>query len=256
LVLLVLALLALPVRTASRLKLTVSSLFLPLFGLSSAVQGLADQAGNLAVPRRVLLSQLEQLQQENQSLRFQLSQAEEILLENNRFRQFYGFQQRSPWKLKPARVVGRDPANWWRSVIIDVGSADGVRRNLPVMTPDGLVGRIDRAGIKQSFVVLVGDPSCLVPALVQETRDHGTITPANPVSLDYQHVELTQLTRGSAVQAGHRVVTSGLGDIFPKDIPIGNVLEIRNVDYGLYAEARVRLSAKLGALEEVWVVLP
>jgi rod shape-determining protein MreC len=131
-----------------------------------------------------------------------------------------------------------------------------VTTNLAVITPDGLVGRVERAGIKQSLVVLLGDPSCLAAALVQETRDHGIITPAEPPSLDPGLVNLTHLTRSSGVQAGHKVVTSGLGGVFPKGIPVGSVQEVRNVDFGLYIEARVRLSARIGALEEVWVILP
>jgi hypothetical protein len=90
-VLLVVAVLALPVRTVSQLKLAISSLFLPLFGLSEVVPGLAERTGNQVIPRRILLTQLEQAQQENQVLRVRLAQAEETLRENNRFRQLYGF---------------------------------------------------------------------------------------------------------------------------------------------------------------------
>jgi rod shape-determining protein MreC len=256
LVLVVLALLALPARTASNLKLVIGSFFLPLFGLSSAVQNGMEHAGNVVVPRRVLLQQLHQLQEENKSLRFHVAQSEEIQRELQRYRQYYSFQQSAPWKLKPARVIGRDPANWWRSILIDAGSTEGVTTNLAVITPEGLVGRVDRAGIKQSLVLLVGDPSCLTAALVQETRDHGIITPAEPPSLDPCLVNLTHLTRSSGVQAGHKVVTSGLGGIFPKGIPVGSVQDVKSVDFGLYIEARVRLSARLSALEEVWVILP
>ncbi|HOW66882.1 MAG TPA: rod shape-determining protein MreC [Candidatus Paceibacterota bacterium] len=256
LVLGVLALLALPARTASNLKLVIGSLFLPLFGLSSAVQNGMEHAGNLVVPRHVLLQQVHQLQEENKSLRLQLAHFEESQQENQRFRQYYSFQQSAPWKLKLARVIGRDPGNWWRSILIDVGSTDGVRTNLAVITPEGLVGRVDRTGLKQSQVLLVGDPSCLAAALVQETRDHGIITPAEPPSLDASLVHLTHLIRSSGVQAGHKVITSGLGGIFPKGIPVGSVQEVRSVDFGLYIEARVRLSARLSALEEVWVILP
>jgi rod shape-determining protein MreC len=153
-------------------------------------------------------------------------------------------------------VVGRDPANWWRSVLVDLGTGDGMGPNYPVVTPEGLVGRIERVGLKQSVVVLVGDPSCQVAALVQETRDHGIITPAMPAAFDGQWVDLTHLTRGNSIQPGCQVVTSGLGGIFPKGIPIGEVMAVQTMDYGLYAEARVRLSASLNGLEEVWIILP
>ena len=72
----------------------------------------------------------------------QALQAAAIARENDQLRALLGWQRQAPWKLKLANVVMRDPANWWRTVQIDLGSRDGVRENLPVLTADGLVGRV------------------------------------------------------------------------------------------------------------------
>ena len=96
--------------------------------------------------------------------------------ENARLRQLVGWQQQTSWKLKLAKVVLREPANWWRTAQIDLGSRDGLRVNLPVVTPDGLVGRILTVSLTRSQVVLLGDPNCKVSARVEnETRDTGII---------------------------------------------------------------------------------
>src|SRR5262249_2483470 len=151
----------LPNQTAARLKLGIGSLFLPLFGWTGAVQRIAGQTGDTLVPRGELLKQNENLRRENQLLRLQLTQDEEMRRENARLRQRFGWQQQNPRKVKLARVVLRDPANWWQTVQIDLGQRDGVQVNFPVLSTDGsLVGRIASVSLTRSQVALLGDPSC------------------------------------------------------------------------------------------------
>jgi rod shape-determining protein MreC len=253
---LALAALSLPESLAARLKLALGSLFLPLFGLVGAAQQTAEQAGQALLPRSELIRRNEALRRENERLRLQAMQAAAIARENERLREHLGWQQRhATWKLKLARVVLRDPANWWRTVQIDLGQRHGVRENLPVLTEDGLVGRIAAAGLLRSQVVLLGDPTCRVSAQVlNETRDTGVLGAAGP--LDRALVELDYLPRSAVLQPGQAVVTSGLGGLFPAGIPIGQIVDWRPVESGLYLRARVRLAAHLSALEEVWVLLP
>jgi rod shape-determining protein MreC len=166
-----------------------------------------------------------------------------------------GWQPQSPWKLKLGRVVLRDPADWWRTIHIDLGSRHGVRTNMPVLSTDGLVGRVTEVSLERSQVALVGDPSCRVSALVgNETRDSGIIGAAGPV--DERIVTMSYLSRNAELKPGQKVETSGLGGVFPKGIPVGQVMDSQLVEYGLYTQARVRLAANLGSLEEVWVLFP
>ena len=105
--------------------------------------------------------------------------------------------RKTTWKLKLANVILRDPANWWRTAQIDLGSRDGVQVNLPVLTPDGLVGRILTVGLTRSQVVLLGDPNCKVSALVEnDTRNMGIVESAGPfdgslLTLDYLSKDAT-----------------------------------------------------------------
>src|SRR5215471_5348068 len=178
-VLLTLVMLNLPSQATARLKLGIGSLFLPLFGLAGSTQQIAEKAGDAMVPKSELLKQLETLRRENEKLRIQAQQSEETTRENNRVRQLLGWQQKRPWKLKLANVVLHDPANFWRTVQIDLGSRDGVSTNLPVLTPDGfLAGRISSVSLTRSQVVLIGDPNCKVAARVENgSRDTGVIGP-------------------------------------------------------------------------------
>jgi len=254
-VLLTLVVLNLPSQTASGLKLALGSLFLPLFGLTSSTQQLASRSVDTLTPRGELIRQNEQLRRENQELRLLAMQGQEAARENGRLRDLVGWQRQAPWKLKLARVVSREPANWWRAVQIDLGSKDGLREDLPVLTKEGLVGRISFVSFARSQLLLVGDPNCRVSALVEnEKRDIGILGAAGPLENDL--VELTYLPRAAEVKPGQAVVTSGLGGVFPKGIPIGRIVDSRPAEYGLYAQARVKLAVNPDALEEVWVLMP
>jgi len=254
-VLLTLLVLNLPAPTAARLKLTVGSLFVPLFGLAGSAPHVAGAAGDAIVPRRELLKLLESQRRENQRLKLQTMQAEEIARENDRLHQHVGWQRQAPWKLKLARVVLREPANWWRTLQIDLGSRDNVRVNQPVLTTEGLVGRISSVSLTRSQVTLLGDPNCKVSARVEnETRDIGVVGAAGP--LDTELVVLGYLSRTANLKPAQLVITSGEGGIFPKGIPIGQIVDVQPVDYGARTEARVKLAANLNSLEEVWVMFP
>jgi rod shape-determining protein MreC len=257
LTLLTLGILKLPPGAASRLKLAVGGVFLPLFGLAGSTQTLTDKTSQKLISRQELTKQVAELEKQNRELRLRAMQWNAVAQENLRLRSQLGLVKQHPdWRLKLGRVVARDPANWWRSLRIDLGARDGVTTNAPVMTAEGLVGRVSEVSFAQSQVVLLGDPDCRVAVLVEETRDHGVIAPEVSGPLDDSLVDITLLSRSSQLKAGQRVVTSGFGGIFPKGIPVGHVVDTHSVGYGLYVEARMKLLSNVGALEELWVKLP
>lgn len=241
----------------TRLKLAVSSLFLPLFGLSSTLESGLGKAADRVTPRDVLIKELETLRVDMQRQRILTQQAQETFLENQRLRAMLARAPQTAWKVKAARVIGRDPANWWRMLHIDVGARDGVTNNQPVISPEGhLVGRIGQVGHTRSRVELVGDPNCPVSVLVQETREHGVIAPASINPLDASIVELGFLSRNSILKPDQLVVTSGMGGIFPAGIPVGRIIDHQSIDQGLYTTARVKLAMTISRIEEVWVIQP
>ncbi|MCU0789270.1 MAG: rod shape-determining protein MreC [Verrucomicrobia bacterium] len=254
-VLVSLVLLALPTRLSLQVRSALSNMFLPLFGLATATRTAGEAAALKLTPRSRLESENLRLNRENSELKLKLANAEELLHENTRLRQQLGWKASAPWKLKLGRVVLRDPANWWRAVQVDLGSRDGVKLNATVLTPQGLVGRVSAVGFDHSQVVLLGDPSCSVSALVgNEERNTGVIGASS--TLDGSLVEMSYLPRHAEIAAGTPVRTSGLGGMFPKGILVGHVVDTRPEEYGLYLAARVRLSANLSGLEELWVIVP
>jgi rod shape-determining protein MreC len=181
--LVVLLIFSLPPSAVSRLKLAIGSLFLPLFGLANTAQQLPADLADSALPRRELLKQIENFRIENQQLKVQALQSAAITRENDQLRSAIGWQKQTPWKLKLANVVMREPANWWRTIEIDLGTRDGINTNLPVLTAEGLVGRVSSVGLTRSQVVLIGDPNCKASALVENpAHDTGIISASGPLN--------------------------------------------------------------------------
>ncbi len=256
LLLLVAGLVSHPRPATTRVKLALSSLFLPLFGVTGSIEHLARQGAEAVASPRRLLAEIEQLREENRQLRIELLQAQADREENRRLRDLLGWREVSSWRLHPARVIARDPSGWWQTVRIDVGSRDGLTVDLPVLAAEGLVGRVSGVGLAMSEVVLIGDPQCRVSVVVRETGETGVLTSRSSGVLDHRLVDLTHLPRNTGLRPGQTVFTSGLGGVFPRGIPVGTIVDWREVGYGLYTEARVKLLANTSRLREVMVILP
>ena len=251
-------LLVIPESARARLKSAIGALFLPVIGISTtgqvALESLAQlgASGSESSPTNQAPGQapdvppsLADLQMENALLR------EEI----NQFRDANDWERRIPWESKLVRVVGRDPFNWWRRIKINLGSNKGIRFNQPVISAKGnLVGRVSELGPLTSWVVLAGDPNCRFSALIKESRSQGGIVSPRQYSSDPRVVELTYLPNDVELRPGQAVVTSGLGGGFPKEIPVGLVVDSWISKDGLYTEARVKLHANLNQLETVRVL--
>lgn len=253
-VLVVLALLKLPGETMGKVKLAISGLFLPLFGLTGSAHELAGDAKEGLTSKGEFAREIEELRRENQEQKIQLEQDGGLWSENARLRAAAGWQRQTRWKVKLARVIARDPANWWRSVELDLGARDGLRTNLPVMTAEGLVGRVQSVSATRAQVALLGNPELRVAAIIETNSETGIISAGSSLPQDQGMIDLDLLSGASSVRPGQNVVTWGAGGVFPYGIPIGKIVDTREV--GLSMEARVKLAASLNSLEEVWVMIP
>lgn len=251
-------LLALPESVRARLKSAIGGLFLPAIGISTTGHAALESLGQLGVrepesfPTNQALGQAVDDPQSFADLRMENAKLRE---EVNQFAKAKGWEQRIPWKSKLARIVGRDSFNWWRRIKINMGTNKEIRLNQPVVSVRGdLVGRISEVGPLTSWVLLVGDPNCRFSALLKESRDQGGIVAPRKYNANPRMVELTYLPNDVEVRPGQAVVTSGLGGGFPKEIPVGQVVDSWVSKDGLYTEARIRVHADLNQLESVRVL--
>jgi rod shape-determining protein MreC len=193
----------------------------------------------------------EALREENATLHSQIVLLREAQIENETLREQLDFKSAMPqFQLLSAEVIGRDPNNLLHYLIIDRGAADGLELGMPVVTAQGLVGRISEVSRNWAKVMLVTDPSSSVSALIQRSRATGIVQGSlgNTLTMHY-------IPQGDTVEPGDMVLTSGLGANFPTRLVIGQISSVEYKDVQMFKEAVVVPVVNLSALEVVMVML-
>lgn len=190
------------------------------------------------------------LKKEIQQLRQEKTEVLGAESENRRLRKLLDFKAKHEFPTLTAQVVGEDALGWYRTIFINRGLDDGVRPEMPVAVPEGVVGRVVKGSGNVSRVLLLTDPNLSVDCRVGRTRDRGVLTG----SLERRCV-LRYLSLKSDVRPGDEVVTSGLDAVFPRGLSVGRVEAVRKADQGLFLEAQVSPSVTFSELEEVMVIL-
>lgn len=229
-------------------------------GVESGARGAVSDIEDLATLR----ARVAELQSQVDTMTLDNVRLNEVESENKMLREQLGYKQaNSDFDLigaavvqrvtQPnpdlARVIGVDPSNLARFIIIDQGSADGVKTGMPVLTPKGLVGRITDTGTHWAKVLLILDPSSSVNAVVQSTRATGVVQGDVNGNLLIKYVP-----QGEAIKTGDLILTSGLGGNFPKRLVVGQVIEVRKRDIELFQEATIQPTVDFMRLEFVLVL--
>jgi rod shape-determining protein MreC len=210
------------------------------------------------------IRRLNVLYQENEALKHSLSQYAKdsarlngLEAENERLRGILDFKnsKANQIQLKVAKVVSRNPDRWNNVITIDLGSKHGVKKNMAVITPQGLIGKVQTVSHLFSNVQLITDieQGSRVSALIQnkQSSSFGIIEGYDTKTgyLTMKRIKLDDLA-----SKGDYVVTSGLGGVFPSGLIIGQVQEVDVGQYGLTKTATIKPSADLYHLYEVLVV--
>ena len=187
------------------------------------------------------------LQAEGERLRIQALQVEETQQENARLRRLLSLRERLPLAALAGEVVGREEDGWVRAITVNRGRGHGINRQAPVIVPEGLVGRVLQVRPGASVIQLLNDPASTVGAVVQRTRTFGLVegAPRGTVRLKFMARD------GAQVAPGDLVVTSGLGNLFPKGLPIGRVIAIEDKGSALFHFAVLTPAVDFARVEEI-----
>ncbi len=178
------------------------------------------------------------------------SQWREVELSNIRLRQLLDFKTAMISQSVAAEIVGRDPSSWYQALIINKGSADGIRKGLPVVVPEGIAGQVTDVSAHYAKVMLIIDRNSAVDALVQRTRARGIIKGEASGRCRFQYV-----MRKEEVAVGDKIVASGLDGVFPKGLAIGDVIGVVKRTSEIFQEVEIAPHVDFEKLEEVLVVL-
>src|SRR5574338_1028228 len=151
---------------------------------------------------------------------------------------------------KAASVIGRDPSPFLHYIIINRGSNDDIRRGMPVVTNQGLVGRVDAVIADAARVQLITDPASSVNVRLQNAE-----TEASLIGSVTGDMTLEMIPQDINVQPGDLVLSSGLGGGYPPDLIIGQVVNVRSRDFDLFQQATVQPVVDFNRLEIVLVIV-
>lgn len=149
-----------------------------------------------------------------------------------------------------ANVIGRDATQWSKMVVIDKGTGHGVEDNLAVVREGGIVGHVIQASNTSSKVLLITDSRSAVDALFQKSRESGVVA-----GLGERICEMKYVSLNAQIEVGDRVLSSGLGGVFPKGLIIGSVSQVLKNQQELFQNVMITPGADLARLEEVLVLL-
>jgi rod shape-determining protein MreC len=174
----------------------------------------------------------------------------EMAVANERLREFLNFKKQIPKPTLPAELIGEDASSWFRTITINKGSRDGVRKGMVVVAAAGLVGHVIHASRDVSRVLLITDYNSSVDVICQASRARGIVQGKKGELCDLNYV-----SRRENVSRGERVVTSGLGGRFTKGLIIGHVTDVEKKPYGVFQKVEITPAVDFRKLEEVFVIL-
>ncbi|HEV8641122.1 MAG TPA: rod shape-determining protein MreC [Methylomirabilota bacterium] len=190
------------------------------------------------------------LREEIQRLRVEALAVTETAEENRRLRRLLDLRARLPLETLPGEIIAREWGGWVRSLTVNRGRADDVRRLTAVISPDGLVGRVVDVRPGASVVQVLTDPASTVGAHLLRTRAPGIVEgePRGTIRFKYMARD------GAGLQVGDLVVTSGQGGMFPRGIPIGRVRAIDDRGAALFSYAHLTPVVDFARIDEVLLV--
>lgn len=220
----------------------------PLEAVASIDSSIADRWAQYVALQGVR-EENQQLRKENEWLRGQHSQLRESAAATERLTALLNFKEQALPTMIAAQVIGRDATNRYRAIILNKGESDGVKPDMGVVTPAGVVGRVVKTTGASSVVLLVTDPNNAIAALIQRTRDEGIVEGAQRGLAKLKYIPLL-----STLRDGDRVVTSGLIGDFPRGLMIGAITRIDKEEGALFQSAELIPEVDVGRVEEVLVI--
>lgn len=221
---------------------------LPLEAVASLDQGLSG-LWERYIALQGVQEENQRLRQDIEWLRGQNSQLREAASATERLTSLLQFKEQALPVMVAAQVIGRDSTNWYRSVILNKGESDGIKPDMGVITPAGVVGRVVKTTGATAVVLLVTDPNNAIAGLIQRTRDEGIVEGTQQGLAKLKYIPLL-----SGVRDGDHVVTSGLVGGFPRGLAIGTITRIGKEEGALFQTAELTPEVDVGRLEEVLVI--
>ncbi len=222
----------------------------PITGVSSVVTNYFQSISSLGTAR----SENDVLKQRVQELEVELQNRESLAVENGRLKSILELKEQTDYKILPAQIIGRDPSAWFDTSIINRGSLDGVKLNMPVVTKGGLVGRVSAVSPLTAQIHLITREKISEGGVIGElgtSNALGVVSGTGKKEL----LEMGYVPGSIEVQVGNSVYTTGQEGIYPAGLKIGEIVEVRSGSATVPHQIFIKPSANFSAMQEVAVLL-
>lgn len=222
----------------------------PVTFVSSAATNYFSSISNL----RSAQSENDILKQKIQELEVEVQNSKSLAAENERLKALLQLKDEGTYKILGAQIIGRDTSAWFDSSIINRGSLDGVKLNMPVVTDGGLVGRVTAVSPLTAQVTLITKDKAGLGAVV------GALGTSNALGVvsgtgKKEILEMGYVPGSIEVKVGETVYTTGQDGIYPANLKLGEVVEVRAGSATVAQQIFIQPSAKLSSMQEVAVLL-
>ena len=191
---------------------------------------------------RRLRGEIEKLMMEQQKYR-------DLFFENRRLRDILALKEKELRYIATARIISRGLDRWSNTVVIEKGKRDGITKDMAVITPSGLVGKISMAADGYSYVLLISDINFSASVRIQETRKEAILSGTGG-----RRCILKYVPEEEVIREGEIVVTSGFDDLFPQEMPVGYISRVTKKGASIFQEIEVTPFQDLAKLDEVIIV--
>ncbi len=199
-------------------------------------------------------SENDALKQRIQELEVEVKQKEDLTFESARLKSLLELKEQAKYKILPAQIIGRDPSAWFDTSIINRGSLDGVKLNMPVATNGALVGRVIQVSPLTAQIALITKDKSGLGAIIGELGNTNAIGVVSGNGKK-ETLEMGYVPGSVEVQMGETVYTTGQDGIYPAGLKLGEIVEVRSGSATVPHQIFIKPSANLYAMQEVAVLL-
>ncbi|MEI6208883.1 MAG: rod shape-determining protein MreC [Desulfuromonadales bacterium] len=237
-------------REANFIERGVMNLFAPVLKPAAKVSGFFENIWDGYFSLVHVRSENVRLLAAIKELGSRIAAGDEAVLQKQRLENLLGMKESIKPATLGATVVGEDVSAWFRTLVIDRGASSGLRVGMAVVAAEGVVGQVVKVAATTSRVLLLTDHASGIAATIQRSRARGVVKGKGEglCSLEFT-------TREEDVKVGDLVVTSGIGGVYLKGLPVGEVTMVKRGQYGIFQTVTIRPCVNIAHLEEVLVVV-
>ncbi|MCL2100557.1 MAG: rod shape-determining protein MreC [Fibromonadales bacterium] len=188
------------------------------------------------------------LKKENAKLKLEVDLTKEYAIENERLKRLLFFENQWDYPIFLTQIIGHNPGPYMTTVVVNSGTSDSIFYGMPVFTTNGLVGKVSKVFPSHSMVQLLSDPNSRTSVISQRSRVLGMMFARENGEMQVQISSYADLVPGDTL------VTSGLGGIYPKGIPVGVVTKLEKNNIEVLNSGNIELLQHIESLEEAFII--